>query len=83
MRGAATVLIGIGVGIKLSRKDAEMIEQKTGIPAEELSEIELMQAMQELGISGIVLDEDDRVILSRAKAEEDEDRDHNTEFLDD
>ena len=42
-------LVGYGV-YKMSTKDADRIQQHTGVDPEELEDAELAQAMQELGI---------------------------------
>ena len=42
-------LIGFGV-YKMSKRDADRIQQHTGIPPEELEDADLEQAMDELGI---------------------------------
>jgi hypothetical protein len=47
----------------LSQKDADRIEQHTGASVEELTEDELVAAMQDLGIKSIELDDNDRAII--------------------
>ena len=42
-------LIGFGI-YKMSKTDADRVEQHTGIPPEELEDADLEQAMDELGI---------------------------------
>ncbi len=42
-------LIGFGI-YKMSKKDADRVEQHTGIPPEELEDADLEQAMDELNI---------------------------------
>lgn len=42
-------LVGFGV-YKMSKRDADRIEQHTGVPPEELEDADLEQAMDELGI---------------------------------
>lgn len=42
-------LVGFGV-YKMSQRDADRIQQHTGIPPEELEDADLEQAMDELGI---------------------------------
>lgn len=54
---------GTAAAIKLSQKDADRIEQHTGASVEELTEDELVAAMQDLGIKSIELDENDRAII--------------------
>ncbi len=53
VRRRRVLLVGglIGVGIyKLTKKDADRIEQHTGVPVEELDDVELEHAMDNLGI---------------------------------
>jgi hypothetical protein len=50
-------------GVKLAQKDADQIEEYTGVPAEELTEEDLRAAMGELGIESIELDEQDYAAL--------------------
>ncbi len=49
--------------MKLTQKDADRIEQHTGASVEELTEDELVAAMQDLGIKSIELDDNDRAII--------------------
>jgi hypothetical protein len=55
---------GTAAAIKLSQKDADRIEDHTGASVEELSEEELVQAMRDLGIQSIELDENDQAIIA-------------------
>lgn len=55
---------GTAAAIKLTQKDADQIEQHTGSSVEELSEEELVAAMQELGIKSIELDDNDQAIIA-------------------
>ena len=55
---------GTAAAIKLSQKDADRIEAHTGASVEELTEAELAQAMRDLGIQSIELDENDRAIIT-------------------
>lgn len=50
--------------IKLSQKDSDQIEEHTGSSVEELSEEELIAAMDELGIQSIELTDDDKALIS-------------------
>jgi hypothetical protein len=50
--------------VKLSQNDAARVEQHTGASVEELTEDELVAAMQELGIQSIELDENDKAIIA-------------------
>jgi hypothetical protein len=63
------VLLAVGAAaygaVKLTRKDADRIEQHTGTSVEELSDEDLVAAMEELGIQSIELDENDRAIITR------------------
>jgi hypothetical protein len=67
MVGGFVLLAGAGTAaaIKLSQKDADRIEQHTGAGVDELSEDELVAAMQELGIKSIELDDNDQAVLAR------------------
>jgi hypothetical protein len=62
------VLLAVGGAaygaIKLSQKDSERVEEYTGASVEELSEEELMAAMDELGIQGAELTDEDRAAMS-------------------
>lgn len=51
--------------VKMTQQDAQRIEQHTGASVEELSEDELIQAMQDLGIQSVDLTEDDRAVIAR------------------
>jgi hypothetical protein len=50
-------------GVKLAQKDADRIEEYTGVPAEELSDEDLQGAMDELGIESMEMDEQDYAAL--------------------
>jgi L-fucose isomerase-like protein len=62
------VLLAVGGAaygaVKLSQKDADKIEEHTGASVEELTEEELIAAMEELGIQSIELDENDQAIIT-------------------
>jgi ribosomal protein L12E/L44/L45/RPP1/RPP2 len=62
------VLLAVGGAaygaIKLTQKDSERIEEHTGASVEELTEEELVQAMKDLGIQSIELDEADKEALA-------------------
>jgi hypothetical protein len=49
----------------MSQKDADRIEEHAGASVEELTEEELVAAMEELGIQSIELDENDQAIISK------------------
>ena len=50
-------------GVKLAQKDADRIEEYTGVPVEELSDEELHGAMDELGVQTMEMDEQDYAAL--------------------
>lgn len=50
--------------VKLSQKDADRIEEQTGQSVEEMSEEDLVAAMEQLGIQSIELDDNDRAIIA-------------------
>lgn len=50
--------------VKLTQQDTQRIESHTGASVEELTEDELIAAMEELGIQSIELTEDDQAIIS-------------------
>jgi ribosomal protein L12E/L44/L45/RPP1/RPP2 len=54
---------GTAAAIKLTQKDAQRIEEHAGASVEELTEDELVAAMQDLGIKSIELDENDQAII--------------------
>lgn len=66
MGGAVLLAVGgVAYGaVKLSQKDAERIEEHTGASVEELTEEELIAAMEDLGIQSIELTEDDQAIIA-------------------
>ena len=63
------VLLAVGAAtygaVKLSQNDAQRVEKHTGTSAEELTEDELVAAMQELGIQSIELDENDKATIAK------------------
>jgi hypothetical protein len=59
---------GTAAAIKLSQKDAERIEQHTGLPPEQLEDEDLNEAMQELGIQGQPATAEEQAALSHAPA---------------
>lgn len=64
--GGAVVLAAGGAayaGVKLAQKDADRIEEYTGVPVEELSDQDLQGAMHELGIESMEMDEEDYAAL--------------------
>ncbi|MCZ6739259.1 MAG: hypothetical protein O7C01_05740 [Actinobacteria bacterium] len=52
-------LIGFGI-YKMSKRDADRVEQHTGTPPEELEDADLEQAMDELGIDKQKVTADDQ-----------------------
>ena len=49
----------------MSKRDKERVEEHTGVPAEELSDEELSQAMDDLGIEKQELDEQDQASINQ------------------
>lgn len=61
------VVVGVGTAAyKLTQKDTEQIEQHTGKPVEDLSEEEMNQAMDDLGIEGQEVTDSDMAQLEAA-----------------
>jgi hypothetical protein len=62
------VLLAVGGAaygaVKLTQQDTQKIEQHTGTSVEELSEEDLIAAMEELGIQSIELTDDDQAIIA-------------------
>jgi len=62
------VLLAVGGAaygaVKLSQKDADRIEEHTGESVEEMTEEELVAAMEDLGIQSIELTDDDQAIIN-------------------
>ena len=64
--GGAVLLAAGGAayaGVKLAQKDADRIEEYTGVPVEELNDEELHGAMDELGIQSMEMSEEDYAAL--------------------
>jgi hypothetical protein len=61
---------GTAAAIKLSKKDADRIEQHTGLPPEQLEDDDLHKAMQELGIQSQPLTAEDQAALGGAPAKQ-------------
>jgi hypothetical protein len=55
-------------GVKLAQKDADQIEEYTGVPVEELSEEDLQGAMDELGVQSMEMDDEDYAALGAEPA---------------
>lgn len=65
------MLIGGGALVyKLSKQDAQKIEEHTGIPPEELEDADLQQAMKDLNIQSQDLTAEDKAALNQADAKE-------------
>ncbi len=64
-------LIAFGA-YKMSKKDADRIEQHTGKSADELTDEQLEQAMDQLGIDKQELDDSDNEYLDQVEAKENE-----------
>ena len=58
---------------KMSKRDADRIEQHTGVPPEELEDEELEQAMDELNIEKQTVDSSDQEVGASQPAAEDQD----------
>ena len=56
---------GTAAAIKLSRQDAQRIEEHTGLPPEQLEDQDLDQAMQELNIQPQPLTPEDQAALTQ------------------
>lgn len=65
--GGMVVLAGAGTAaaIKLSQKDAQRIEEHTGLPPQELEDDDLNQAMQELNIQPQPVTPEDEAALAQ------------------
>jgi hypothetical protein len=64
--GGAVVLAAGGAayaGVKLAQKDADRIEEYTGVPVEELSDQDLQGAMDELGVQSMEMNDQDYAAL--------------------
>ena len=60
----------VWTGHKMSKKDAEKIEEHTGKPPDDLSDDEVEAAMDELGIEEQELTEEDKAALEAAEEAE-------------
>ena len=64
--GGAVVLAAGGAayaGVKLAQKDADRIEEYTGVPVEELSDEDLQGAMDDLGVQSMEMTDEDYAAL--------------------
>jgi hypothetical protein len=60
----------VWAGHKLSKKDAEQIEEHTGKPPDDLADEEVEAAMNELGIEEQELTEEDKAAIEAAEDED-------------
>ena len=60
---------GTAAAIKISRQDAQRIEQQTGLPPDELEDQDLQNAMQELNIQAQPLTPEDQAALNQQSAQ--------------
>ena len=69
--GAVVLAAGAAgyAGVKLAQKDADQIEEYTGVPVEELSDEDLQGAMDELNIESMELDDQDYAALEAESGE--------------
>jgi hypothetical protein len=56
---------GTAAAVKMSQKDAQRVEEHTGVSVEELTEDELVAAMKDLGIQSIELTDEDKAAVVR------------------
>ena len=78
-RIVGAVLIGglIAYGAyKLSKRDAQRVEEYSGKPAEEMTDEELEQAMDQLGIEKQELTDDDQAYLDEHESQEESQGDY-------
>jgi hypothetical protein len=68
--GGALVLGGAYAGHKLSKRDADQIEQASGKSVDEMSDEELKRYMDERGIQPEPLNDEDRAYLEQQGADE-------------
>lgn len=60
---------GTYAAVKLSQKDAQRIEEHTGLPPDQLEDQDLQDAMQELNIESQPISDEDQAALGSAPAE--------------
>ena len=67
--GGFVVLAASGTyaAVKLSQKDAQRIEEHTGLPPDQLEDQDLQDAMQELDIQSAPMTEEDQAALGSAE----------------
>jgi hypothetical protein len=70
MVGGAVVLAAAGTAaaVKLSKQDAQRIEEHTGLPPDQLEDQDLAEAMDELGIQSQPLTAEDQAALAGGQA---------------
>jgi L-fucose isomerase-like protein len=68
--GGATLLLVGGAAYKLGQNNVKKVEQHTGKPAEDLSQQELEQAMDDLGIEDEELTEADKAAIEAEAVDE-------------
>lgn len=68
--GVLLLVGGTAAALKLARRDIRRIEVHTGRSADDLTEEELLVAMENLGIRKLELTADDEAVIERADAEE-------------
>lgn len=68
--GGAVLVGGGALVYKLTKQDAQQIEEYTGIPPEELEDEDLQQAMKDLNIQSQPLTAEDKAALNQADAAE-------------
>ncbi len=66
--GGAVLIGGGALVYKLSKQDAQKIEEHTGIPPDELDDEDLQAAMQELNIQSQNLTDEDRAAMAQDQA---------------
>jgi Short C-terminal domain len=59
---------GTAAAVKMSKQDAQRIEEHTGLPPEQLEDQDLQDAMQDLGIQGQPVTAEDQAALAGAPA---------------
>ena len=74
-------LVGFGI-YKMSSRDAERVQEHTGVDPEELTDEELAQAMDELGIEKQEITDEDRTEATAAPAAEQATAGDDPEYLD-
>lgn len=66
MVGGAVLIGGGALVYKLSKQDAQRIEEYTGVPPEQLEDEDLQQAMVDLNIQSQTLTAEDQAALAKA-----------------